>query len=66
LVNIIFAHSLGRCAGEVHGASEMSNTVQRDGMAVILRFLLAVILATSISYCSVAIEQAKVLVKTLA
>jgi hypothetical protein len=47
----------------------MSKTVQRaraDALAVMLRFLLAVILATSVSYCSVAIEQAKGLFNTLA
>jgi len=32
-----------------------------DVLAVILRFLVAVVLATSLSYCSVAVEHAKAL-----
>jgi len=37
------------------------STVQRDRLAIMLRLLLAVSLATSLSYCSTAIEQAKAL-----
>jgi len=37
-----------------------------DAVAMMLRFLLAMILATSLSYCSVAIEQAKAIFKNLA
>jgi hypothetical protein len=37
------------------------STVQRDRLAIMLRLLLAVGLATSLSYCSTAIEQAKAL-----
>jgi hypothetical protein len=41
----------------------MLRTIQRDRVAVMLRILLAVGLATSVSYCSTAIEQAKALFK---
>jgi len=34
---------------------------RNDVLAVILRFLVAVVLATSLSYCSVAVEHAKAL-----
>ena len=37
------------------------STVQRDRLAIMLRLLLAVGLATSLGYCSTAIEQAKAL-----
>jgi hypothetical protein len=43
----------------------MSKTVQRaDAVSVMLRFLLAIVLATSLSYCAVAIEQATAFFKT--
>ena len=35
-----------------------------DALAVTLRFLVAVVLAISLTYCSIAIEHAKALFKT--
>src|SRR5215469_10948416 len=53
----------GQCGylGVARRGGRAMSTVQRDRLAIMLRLLLAVGLATSLSYCSTAIEQAKAL-----